>query len=72
MKERNNTMNFKEIFDENNKMIQEKEKQIKKYESEKEQLLLRLKRIEINVERKKKIIAKRTTENKFMEENNLI
>lgn len=65
-------MNFKEIFDENNKVIQEKEEQIKKYESEKEQLLLRLKRIEINVERKKKIIAKKTTENKFMEKNNLI
>ena len=65
-------MNFKEIFDENNKMIQEKEEQIKKYESEKEQLLRRLKRIEINVERKKKIIAKRTAENNFMENNNLI
>ena len=72
MKERNNTMNFKEIFDENNKMIQEKEEQIKKYESEKEQLLRRLNRIEINVERKKKIIAKRTAENNFMENNNLI
>ena len=65
-------MNFKEIFDENNKMIQEKEEQIKKYESEKEQLLRRLNRIEINVERKKKIIAKRTAENNFMENNNLI
>lgn len=64
-------MNFKEIFVENNKMIQEKEKQIKKYESEKEQLLLRLKRIEINIERKNRIISRKTTENEFMKKNNL-
>ena len=63
---------MKEIYEHNLQEIELKNELIKKYEYERERLMARVNRIDSIIDRKKRIVTKKETENKFMIEHNLI
>lgn len=69
MKE-NKTM--KNIYQENLEEIERQNELIKKYDWERKQLMKRINRIDLMVDRKKRIVTRRETENKFMVKHNLV
>ena len=63
---------MKNIYQENLEEIERQNELIKKYDWERKQLMKRINRIDTMVDRKKRIVTRRETENKFMIKNNLL
>lgn len=63
---------MKETYELNLQEIEHKKESIKKYEWEKEELMRRIKRLDSIIDRKKRIVTKRETENKFMIKHGLV
>ena len=63
---------MKETYELNLQEIERKNESIKKYEWEKEELMRRIKRLDSIIDRKKRIVAKKETENKFMIKHGLV
>lgn len=60
------------IYQENLEEIKRQNELIKKYDWERKQLMKRIARIDLIVGRKKRIVTRRETENKFMVKHNLV
>lgn len=63
---------MKEIYELNLQEIERKNESIKKYEWEKEELMRRINRLDSIIDRKKRIVTKKETENKFMIKHGLV
>lgn len=63
---------MKNIYQENLEEIERQNELIKKYDWERKQLMKRINRIDLMVDRKKRIVTRRETENKFMVKHNLV
>ena len=63
---------MKEIYELNLQEIERKKESIKKYEWEKEELMRRINRLDSIIDRKKRIVTKKETENKFMIKHGLV
>lgn len=63
---------MKETYELNLQEIELKNELIKKYEYERERLMARVNRLDSIIDRKKRIVTKKETENKFMIEHDLI
>lgn len=63
---------MKNIYQENLEEIERQNELIKKYDWERKQLMKRINRIDLMVDRKKRIVTRRETENKFMIKHNLV
>lgn len=63
---------MKEIYELNQMEIERQNDLIKKYKYEKERLMNRIASLDSTIDRKKRIIIRKETENKFMIKNNLV
>lgn len=63
---------MKSIYLENLEEIERQNELIKKHEYEKEELMNRITRLDSIIERKKRIVTKKETENKFMIKHGLV
>lgn len=63
---------MKNIYQENLEEIERQNELIKKYDWERKQLMKRINRIDLMADRKKRIVTRRETENKFMIKHNLV
>lgn len=63
---------MKETYELNLEEIERQNELIKKYEYEKEELMRRINLLDSTIDRKKRIVAKKETENKFMIKHDLV
>ena len=63
---------MKEIYEHNLQEIELKNELIKKYEYERERLMARVNQLDSIIDRKKRIVTKKETENKFMIKHGLV